>query len=121
MLGLESLRRLTLDKNRLTAVPIGTLRALAPTLEELYLSVNRLDSLDFLPPLPHLKALALEVNRIDAIHAMAFAETPNLLYLYLGNNAFTAIEPQMFEHLRRLRVLSMNYNPIVGSLERRSK
>ena len=74
-LGLESLQKLSLDKNQLSRVPTEAMAELADSLEELFLSANQIDGIEpeDVPILPRLKSLGLDVNQVS----------PN--YLNFGN------------------------------------
>uniref|UniRef100_A0A915EC50 Uncharacterized protein n=1 Tax=Ditylenchus dipsaci TaxID=166011 RepID=A0A915EC50_9BILA len=109
--GLEGLKRLSLDKNHFEKIPTDAIASLAGKLEELSMGVNQIHEInDEALPLPKLKALSLDVNRLSRISGEVFKNTPNLLYLYLSNNVFSEIDPLMFQHIGQLKVLSMNYN-----------
>ncbi|KAI1725774.1 leucine rich repeat domain-containing protein [Ditylenchus destructor] len=112
LLGLEGLRRLTLDKNQISDIPTDAIQTVYNSLEELWLGVNQIHSVGKLPSMPKLKALSLDVNRISTISTDSFENTPNLLYLHLSNNAFSEIDFRMFQRIGQLKLLSMNYNMI---------
>jgi Leucine-rich repeat (LRR) protein len=65
-LGLESLQRLSLDKNQLSRVPTEAIGELADSLEELFLSANQIDQIQpgQIPPLPRLKSLGMDANQV---------------------------------------------------------
>ncbi|KAI1732277.1 leucine rich repeat domain-containing protein [Ditylenchus destructor] len=112
LLGLEGLRRLTLDKNQILDIPNDAIQTVSNSLEELWLGVNQIHSIGKLPSMPKLKALSLDVNRISTISTDTFENTPNILYLHLSNNAFSEIDFRMFQRIGQLKLLSMNYNMI---------
>jgi len=122
LLGLESLRRLSLDKNHFKSMPSQALRPVSGSLEELCMSVNQVDyvSPEDLPLMGKLRSLSLEVNRIAYIEPEFFQQTPQLYYLYLSSNAFSGLDPEMLEPLAQLRVLAMNRN-MVSRLGRECK
>lgn len=65
-MGLERLRRLSMDKNKFQSIPEQALATLSNTLEELWLSVNLIETI--MPeslPLPQLKSLSLDVNKVN--------------------------------------------------------
>lgn len=63
LLGLENLLQLSLDKNSFTSIPVEALENV-PHLEDLSLSVNKIESVTCTLPLPNLKSLSLEVNKV---------------------------------------------------------
>uniref|UniRef100_A0A7E4VLQ5 LRRCT domain-containing protein n=1 Tax=Panagrellus redivivus TaxID=6233 RepID=A0A7E4VLQ5_PANRE len=110
LLGLENLHTLILDKNMFTTIPTEALENVQ-TLEDLSLSINKISVIETKAlPLRNLKSLGLEVNQIEMINPNVFRETPELLYLYLSNNRFSVIDPKMFLHIEKLKVLAMSYN-----------
>ncbi len=114
--GLDNLMELSLDKNLLSRMPTNALRPLR-SLEDLSLGANRISKLE--PnelPFPQLKSLSLEVNELEDLNEDTFVHTPELLYLYLGNNRFRVFDPNVFYHLRKLKVLAMGNNEQIKSI-----
>lgn len=49
-----------------------------------------------------------------------FKQTPNLLYLYLSNNALSEIDPFAFQWIGGLKLLSLNFN-LISALDQQSR
>ncbi|XP_044207395.1 extracellular matrix protein 2 [Thunnus albacares] len=106
--NLTSLKKLNLDGNQLTRIPM-----LPPSLEELKINNNKLSSLN--PPcfkgLTNLLKLELEENSLHdgSVSPQTFRPLKSLLYLKLDNNRFRLL-PQGLPP--SLKVLKMNQNLI---------
>eukprot|EP00929_Paragymnodinium_shiwhaense_P013572 TRINITY_DN121425_c0_g1_i1.p1 TRINITY_DN121425_c0_g1~~TRINITY_DN121425_c0_g1_i1.p1 ORF type:complete len:391 (+),score=79.86 TRINITY_DN121425_c0_g1_i1:73-1245(+) len=77
------LKMLELGSNRIRDVP-SELSQLTE-LEELWLGKNKITKMA-LAPLPNLKRLSMQSNRLEQWDSLLFSNCPNLEYLYLGHN-----------------------------------
>mmetsp|Transcript_9327 Transcript_9327/g.20754 ORF Transcript_9327/g.20754 Transcript_9327/m.20754 type:complete len:391 (-) Transcript_9327:76-1248(-) len=104
----RSLKMLELGSNRIRTVPsdVGQL----VNLEELWLGKNKIDSMA-LPPLPKLRHLSLQNNRLELWDATLFRNCPNLTHLYLGHNNLPDL-PAEFGLLTSLMEVDLAKNAI---------
>merc|ERR1719198_1511865 len=95
MFHFKSLKLLELGSNRLRSVPsdIGKL----VNLEELWLGKNKITSMA-LPPLPKLRHLSMQNNRLEVWDSSFFTNASGLTNLYLGFNNL----PDLLEDLEEL-------------------
>ena len=103
-----NLRMLELGANRIRALPadLGNL----VNLQELWLGKNKIGSMA-LPPLPHLKHLSMQNNRLETWDGALFANCPRLTHLYLGHNNLPDM-PEEFGMLADLQELDLAKNAI---------
>ncbi|CAJ1351509.1 unnamed protein product [Effrenium voratum] len=85
------LKMLELGSNRVRAVPLE-IEALV-NLEELWLGKNKIASM-LLPPLPQLRHLSLQNNRLELWDAAFFRNLCQLTHLYLGHNNLPNLPPE---------------------------
>lgn len=113
--GLDSLVNLKLLE--LGANRIRTLTDIShmTKLEELWLGKNKLVTMA-LPPLPSLKRVSLQNNRLEEWDESLFRNCPNITHLYLGHNKLPDF-PDYFESLKQLTELDMASN-VVSTLRR---
>ena len=109
--GLESLQRLLLWDNGLTALPDGVFDGLS-SLEELWLSENRLSRLQAgtFAALSSLKGLYLHNNALAVLPSGAFDGLLSLETLNLSGNRLTELPVDVFAGLRSLLELRLAYN-----------
>uniref|UniRef100_A0A182NJP3 Chaoptin n=1 Tax=Anopheles dirus TaxID=7168 RepID=A0A182NJP3_9DIPT len=112
LVAVETLTHLSVDNNRLTAVPteaLGTLRSL----EAFSIGSNRLRALsdgDEFANLPHLRSLTLSGNLIHTLHPATFASLGELRSLNASWNCLASLSAGVFQSLERLEVLDLSYN-----------
>jgi protein phosphatase 1 regulatory subunit 7 len=109
--GIFHFRELTLlelGANRIRDVP-QRIEELA-NLQELWLGKNRIGSMA-LAPLPNLRHLSLQNNRLEVWDAALFRNCPNLMYLYLGHNNLPDL-PDEFALLTELKEVDLAKNAI---------
>lgn len=104
----RTLKMLELGANRLRVLPpdLGNL----VNLQELWLGKNKIGSMA-LPPLPHLKHLSMQNNRLETWDGALFANCPGLTHLYLGHNNLPDM-PEDFGALTDLQELDLAKNAI---------
>jgi len=104
----KSLKMLELGSNRLRAVPPEIANLV--NLQELWLGKNKIASMA-LPPLPALKHLSLQNNRLEAWDAALFQNASSLTHLYLGHNNLPDL-PEEFALLTKLVEVDLVKNAI---------
>jgi len=104
----RNLQMLELGANRIRALPpdLGNL----VNLQELWLGKNKIGSMA-LPPLPHLRHLSMQNNRLETWDGALFANCPGLTHLYLGHNNLPDM-PEEFGALTDLQELDLAKNAI---------
>ncbi|HWB05849.1 MAG TPA: leucine-rich repeat domain-containing protein [Verrucomicrobiales bacterium] len=114
IVGLERLRTLDLDYNRLTTVP-AILRQL-PVLQSLNLQDNKLARLpeEAFAGLQQLKHLALSRNGLTTLPEKIFTEVPQLESLILRDNNLTTLPLDVFARLSWLKRLLLNGNGLTS-------
>jgi protein phosphatase 1 regulatory subunit 7 len=102
------LSMLELGSNRIRDVPqqLEQLR----NLQELWLGKNKIASMA-LAPLPNLRHLSLQNNRLELWDAALFRNCPNLMCLYLGHNNLPDL-PDEFALLTELKEVDLAKNAI---------
>ncbi|XP_044397028.1 receptor kinase-like protein Xa21 [Triticum aestivum] len=114
--NLTSLRKLTLDSNRLSGQlpPLNRLTRL----EELSLGTNLLqgDIPDALTNCSKLKSLNLALNMLVGSIPENIGFLTNLVVMDLSGNNLSGIIPQTFSNISRLREMSLADNLLVGSI-----
>ncbi|XP_034717836.1 toll-like receptor 22 isoform X1 [Etheostoma cragini] len=111
---LHGLRILSLNRNKLTSVPVA-LRDL-PTLEELDLSKNNISTLkcnDF-ANLKKLRQLSLHQNSISALQECVFKDLIRLQVLKLQNNTLSKLNGAFKKYLPNLKQLRLNGNKLTA-------
>lgn len=103
-----NLSMLELGANRIRAIPdsVGQLT----NLRELWLGKNKIRSMH-LPPVPQLRHLSLQNNRLEHWDEDLFANAPGLTHLYLGHNNLPNL-PQEFGQLSELVEVDLAKNAI---------
>lgn len=104
----KQLTMLELGSNRIRAIPpeIGQL----VNLRELWLGKNKIASLA-IPPLPALRHLSLQNNRLESWEPIFFENASGLTHLYLGHNNLPNL-PEEFGLLTELVELDLAKNAI---------
>uniref|UniRef100_A0A4W6F9I3 Toll-like receptor 22 n=1 Tax=Lates calcarifer TaxID=8187 RepID=A0A4W6F9I3_LATCA len=108
--SMKQLRRLALNQNRLTRVPLA-IRGLS-TLEILKLSDNFIPELgcsDF-QALTGLRELYLNHNRIGILRGCVFQDLNDLKILHIGHNAINIFDDTFKVSLQNLQVLNLHSN-----------
>ena len=103
-----NLKMLELGSNRIRSVP-AEISALTH-LEELWLGKNKISSM-ILPPLPALRHLSLQNNRLEVWEPAFFQNLSQLTHLYLGHNNLPDL-PQEFALLTSLVEVDLVRNAI---------
>jgi protein phosphatase 1 regulatory subunit 7 len=103
-----NLKMLELGANRIRTLPADLGNLL--NLQELWLGKNKIGSMA-LPPLPHLKHLSMQNNRLETWDGALFANCPRLTHLYLGHNNLPDMPPE-FGMLGELQELDLAKNAI---------
>merc|ERR1719401_1643154 len=95
---LTNLKMLELGSNRIRKMPneIGQL----VNLEELWLGKNKIDSMA-LPPMPALRHLSMQNNRLDVWDPSLFSNASGLTHFYVGHNNLPDL-PEEFAQLTEL-------------------
>ncbi|KAK7493647.1 hypothetical protein BaRGS_00015159 [Batillaria attramentaria] len=114
--GLQHLRNLTLYRNSITHVEIGSYTE-EIKLEELDIGTNLLSEFpDFCKDndtsqshFPHLKRLNIEWNKISDMHAGTKRCLPSLTFLKMDGNAIYHIERNFLQGFTRLTRLSLQF------------
>lgn len=111
--GLRRLKKLYLDKNRLSTVTVNVFSDLTQ-LVELDLSRNNLKNLSnsSFSHLKSLETLTLGANRLDTIVSGTFYGLTNLKTLDLGSNLIRTVEEKGFNGLESLTDLTLSDNRI---------
>ncbi|BFZ13415.1 hypothetical protein BsWGS_16454 [Bradybaena similaris] len=106
--SLTSLRSISLEINRISDIPAGSLPLSLPIL---YISTNILSSVPKdVASMSGLEALYMHHNLISEIEPIAFPSS--LTHLELSANNLTIIENTAFKNLNVLRTLRLDNNPI---------
>lgn len=105
---LTSLKMLELGSNRIRAVPAEIANLV--NLEQLWLGKNKMTSMAF-PPMPALRHLSLQNNRLDVWDPSFFKNVSGLTHLYLGHNNFPDL-PEEFALLVNLVEVDLVRNAI---------
>jgi len=79
-------------------------------LEELWLGKNKITTMA-LPPLPNLKRVSFQNNRLEEWDEMLFRNCPKITHLYLGHNKLPDF-PEYFDLLQDLVELDMASNAV---------
>lgn len=105
---LTALKMLEFGCNRIRSIPpaLGSL----VNLEELWLGKNKIVSMA-LPPLPNLRHISLQNNRLEAWDPSFFTSARGVTHLYLGHNNLPNL-PQEFGQLRDLVEVDLAKNAI---------
>lgn len=110
---LRKLRVLQMQDNQIDTVHKGTFQGdIHSNLEELYLSFNRLTSINThtFVDLNSLQNLRLDDNVIDRIDRRAFMNLDNLRMLKIRGNKLSYISSEAFQNLPELEELDLAYN-----------
>lgn len=104
----QSIKMLEFGSNRIRVVPpdLGQLI----NLEQLWLGKNKIVSMA-LPPLPALRHLSMQSNRLETWDPSLFRNAPGLTHLYLGHNNLPDL-PDDFSLLTNLKELDLAKNAI---------
>lgn len=104
----KNLTMLEFGSNRIRAIPpqIGELT----NLRELWLGKNKIVSMA-LPPLPSLRHLSLQNNRLEVWDASLFQNAPGLTHVYFGHNNLPDLPDEM-ALLTELKELDLARNAI---------
>eukprot|EP00933_Yihiella_yeosuensis_P006594 TRINITY_DN111329_c0_g1_i1.p1 TRINITY_DN111329_c0_g1~~TRINITY_DN111329_c0_g1_i1.p1 ORF type:complete len:381 (-),score=78.65 TRINITY_DN111329_c0_g1_i1:73-1215(-) len=107
---LSSLKMLELGSNRIRAIPadIGRLTKL----EELWLGKNKIASMA-LPPMPALRHLSLQNNRLEVWDPSLFQNASGLTHFYVGHNNLPNM-PEEFALLTNLVEVDLVRNAITA-------
>jgi len=105
---LTNIEMLEFGSNRVRAIP-PQLSQLT-NLKELWLGKNKIVSMA-LPPLPNLRHLSLQSNRLEIWDESLFHNAPGLQYLYFGHNNLPDL-PEEFAILTDLKELDLAGNVI---------
>ncbi|KAA8580553.1 hypothetical protein FQN60_013511 [Etheostoma spectabile] len=112
--SLDGLRILSLNRNKLTSVPVAVRNL--PTLEELDLSKNNISTLkcnDF-ANLKKLRQLSLHQNSISALQECVFKDLIRLQVLKLQNNTLSKLNGAFKKYLPNLKQLRLNGNKLTA-------
>lgn len=111
--GLRRLKRLYLDKNRLSAITVNVFSDLTQLID-LDLSKNHLQNLSnsSFSHLKSLETLTLRTNRLDTIASDTFYGLTNLKTLDLRSNLIRTVEERGFNGLESLTNLKLSDNRI---------
>ncbi|KAI0209997.1 hypothetical protein LSAT2_005284 [Lamellibrachia satsuma] len=112
---MENLEKLVLHDNELEAIPQDAFKGLNQ-LRYLDLNNNRLTSVCtyLVSHLTRLERLYFNNNQIETIPNDAFKRlNQSLKYLYVHNNRLSSVNPALFSHLPQLRELSLRGNHLV--------
>ena len=111
--GLWNLRRLDLDRNRLTTLGKDAFRHLLE-LHSLRLNDNGVEALyaETFVYMESLKSLSVDGNRISYVHERAFVGLSTLLSLSLSRNRISYLPNELFAPLGNLLVLRLDSNRI---------
>lgn len=104
----KNLKMLEFGSNRIRSIP-SKLSELT-SLRELWLGKNKIVSMA-MPPLPALRHLSLQNNRLEIWDGSLFANAPGLTHLYFGHNNLPDI-PDDFAKLTELIELDLAKNAI---------
>ncbi|XP_025017527.1 leucine-rich repeat-containing protein 4C-like [Tetranychus urticae] len=112
-----NLQRLQLHENRITSIDVNTFKGFSASdsLDALNLASNNIKEIPekSFQSLSSLNSLALEKNRISAIHPFAFQGIEDSLeWLTLGDNILNSIPSYALQNLTRLRQLDLRGNNI---------
>uniref|UniRef100_T1KQI9 Uncharacterized protein n=1 Tax=Tetranychus urticae TaxID=32264 RepID=T1KQI9_TETUR len=115
--NLTTLKRLQLHENRITSIDVNTFKGFSASdsLDALNLASNNIKEIPekSFQSLSSLNSLALEKNRISAIHPFAFQGIEDSLeWLTLGDNILNSIPSYALQNLTRLRQLDLRGNNI---------
>ena len=105
---LTNLKMLELGSNRIRSVPPEI--ASLVNLEELWLGKNKITSMT-LPPLPRLRHISLQNNRLEVWEPSFFQNLSELTHLYLGHNNLPDL-PEEFALLTNLVEVDLVRNAI---------
>lgn len=110
--GLDNLRILELNQNRLSQIQAGTFTACCQTLSVLTLSRNQISDLGLVSrhSLSGLRTLDLSGNKLTALNELDFAEFVNIVNIDLANNEISRIDEQTLRGLSKLESLHLNRN-----------
>jgi len=108
--GLDALCNLKLLELGANRIRVVTNIAHMTQLEELWLGKNKIVSME-LPPLPRLKRVSFQNNRLEEWHPSLFSNCPNITHLYLGHNKLPDF-PTYFQNLKQLEELDMASNAL---------
>lgn len=117
--GLDNLRILELNKNRLSQIPDGTFTACCQTLSVLTLSRNQISDLGLVSRqgLSRLRTLDLSGNKLTVLHELDFAGLENIVNIDLANNGLERISERSLRGLSRLESLHLSKNRLSFSNE----
>ncbi|XP_013865310.1 leucine-rich repeats and immunoglobulin-like domains protein 1 [Austrofundulus limnaeus] len=108
--GLQ-IRDLYLSNNKISALELGALDRLGPTLQILRLSRNRISQIPIRAfQLPRLTQLELNRNRIHQIEGLTFQGLSSLEVLKLQRNSISKLTDGAFWDLAKMKVLHLEYN-----------
>jgi len=105
---LTNLKMLELGSNRIRVVPPETENLV--NLEQLWLGKNKISSMA-LPPLPKLRHLSLQNNRLEVWDPIFFSNVSGITHLYLGFNNLPDL-PEDFVKLLDLQEIDLAKNAI---------
>jgi hypothetical protein len=111
--GLEGLKMLNLEGNRLESLDWSTLKGLT-NLENLVVARNPLKTLkNELRALPHLKRFDCSGCELSEISPDAFGDNLELESVFLGNNLLDHLPDRVFQNNNYLRILDLSGNRFV--------
>lgn len=109
--GLEHLKVLRLNRNKITLLPAETFQGLS-SLKELYLDENFLEGLssENFMHLQNLELLNLSQNKISYVDEKAFMGLKNLTTLLMRGNKLSVIPTASFQHISKIYKLDLGLN-----------
>ncbi|XP_020178645.3 receptor-like protein 34 [Aegilops tauschii subsp. strangulata] len=110
------LRKMDLSNNLLSGTVLSSLFT-QPTLQTLYLQMNRLSGAieEFQNPSAKLTDIDLSSNQLTGAVPTSFSYLTALHTLQLDNNNFTTVDLNPFLRLRNLTMISASYNPLLSA------
>jgi len=115
LLRLSRLRVLRLEANAISDIPARVLVDCGPSLRELYVYRNLIDSIDAaaFAGLSGVEKLSLAENRIETLPVGLFATLVNLTSLDLAHNRLSRLSDGWLDGLSRLHWLQLDSNRLV--------
>lgn len=109
-------RTLDLSRNEISHLPRGFLTPVGKTLQHLFLSHNRLNSLrdDQFAETNFLQVVWLNNNNISVLSQNVFKGCPGIQVVHLSGNRIASFHSETFLGLTRLRILGLSDNNLSG-------